>query len=326
MPEIAPGFEAHLERRVRVHSHASLLGDMLDYHFGYGSHGPARHGKRLRPNMTIRVATGEGAGAEDAFDAAAAIEILHNYSLVHDDIEDRDELRHGRKTLWATYGIPHAINAGDAMCAVSSLALTRAAERHPPERVVRMVETLHDAHRIMCDGQTLDLTFESTRDVDLPAYQVMIGAKTAALFEAACRLGALTAACDEAAIETYASLGRAFGMAFQIHDDISGIWGATDATGKTARGDIVRRKWTFPIVWALGRPDCAAREAVARVYAGEAAGDADAESERVVAALDELGAREAARRAAAEHLAVIERFPQSQLREFLLAPLGLAAP
>jgi len=153
----------------------------------------------------------------------------------------------------------------------------------------------------------------------------MIGAKTAALFEAACRLGALTAACDEAAIETYASLGRAFGMAFQIHDDISGIWGATDATGKTARGDIVGENGPSRSSgrWA---PGLRRARAVARVYAGEAAGDADAESERVVAALDELGAREAARRAAAEHLAVIERFPQSQLREFLLAPLGLAAP
>ncbi len=311
---------------MRVHSHASLLGEMLDYHFGYGSYGPARHGKRLRPQMTMRVAQAEGVRVEDAYDAAAAIEILHNYSLVHDDIEDRDELRHGRKTLWTAYGIAHAINAGDAMCAASSLALVRAARRHPPARVVRMIDTLHRAHRTMCDGQALDLTFESSEAVEIAAYQRMIGAKTAALFEAACRLGALTAACDDSAIEAYASLGRAFGMAFQIHDDISGIWGATGATGKAARGDIVRRKWTYPIVWALGRPDSAAREAIARVYASETTDDANAESERVVDALDDLGAREAAGRAAAEHLAVIERFPASQIRDFFLSPLGLAAP
>ena len=99
---------------------------MLLCHFGYGEHGPARRGKRLRPQLLMRVALGEGAPLERALDAAVAVEILHNYSLVHDDIEDGDRLRHGRRTLWSAYGVAHAINAGDAMCALSFASLTSA--------------------------------------------------------------------------------------------------------------------------------------------------------------------------------------------------------
>ena len=105
------------------------------------------------------------AGAEDALDAAAAIEILHNYSLVHDDIEDGDELRHGRPTLWAVYGIPQALNAGDAMCALSFLVLERAPARHRGDRVLQMVRALHEAHATMCDGQSLDLALRTREHV-----------------------------------------------------------------------------------------------------------------------------------------------------------------
>ena len=102
---------------------------MLQYHFGYGKHGPARRGKRLRPTMVARACESAGGVLDDALDAAAAVELLHNYSLVHDDIEDSDRFRHGRPTLWSVYGIAQAINAGDAMCAISFLTLTHSGER-----------------------------------------------------------------------------------------------------------------------------------------------------------------------------------------------------
>jgi geranylgeranyl diphosphate synthase type I len=297
---------------------------MLLRHFGYAPYGPARRGKRLRPQMVMRVATSEGAPIEHALDAAVAVEIFHNYSLVHDDIEDRDELRHGRPTLWSAYGIAQAINAGDAMCALSFLSLEHAAAYLDPRRVLQMLALLHEAHAVMCEGQSLDLHFESERSVDLPGYYRMIECKTAQLFDASCRLGAYAAGCDEPTIAAYGEVGRAYGMAFQIRDDLAGIWSTVDETGKTSGGDVARRKWTFPVVWAMAQPPSKSRTAVADAYALGHRLDVSG-VDRIVEALDALGAREAAQQAAAEHLAVVERHPNRELREFLLLTLGLAA-
>ena len=304
---------------------------MLFSHFGYGAHGPARRGKRLRPRLLLRVTEAEGGAIENALDAAAAIEILHNYSLVHDDIEDGDELRHGRRTLWAVYGIPQALNAGDALCAVSFLVLLNATARHADNRVLRMVRALHEAHATMCDGQSLDLAFERATHVDLDEYHRMIGAKTAALFGASSELGALCAPCEEQSVLRYRELGRAYGLAFQIRDDVLGIWGTVDSTGKVTGNDIARRKWTFPVVWALSRPASAARDRIAQAYAyalGENRNEAVLDEDTVtgvIDALDELGAREAANAAIAEHLAVVERHPVASVRDFLLSSLELAS-
>jgi geranylgeranyl diphosphate synthase, type I len=319
----AERFESALEERITGYRGSREISDMLLRHFGYAPYGPARRGKRLRPQMVLRVATGEGAPIENALDPAVAVEIFHNYSLVHDDIEDRDELRHGRPTLWSAYGIARAINAGDAMCALSFLSLEHAASRLDAERVLRMLALLHEAHAVMCEGQSLDLYFESQRSVDLPGYYRMIECKTAQLFDASCRLGAHAAGCGEAAIIGYGALGRAYGMAFQIRDDVAGIWSTVDDTGKTVAADIARRKWTFPVVWAIAQRSSPARTAIVGAYAEERLDAATVQ--RVVEALDSLGAREAAAEAAAEHLAVLEGHPNRELREFLCGTLGLAA-
>jgi geranylgeranyl diphosphate synthase type I len=274
--------------------------------------------------MVMRVATSEGSPLENAIDAAVAVEIFHNYSLVHDDIEDRDELRHGRRTLWSAYGIEQAINAGDAMCALSFLSLENAATHLDARRVLRMIALLHEAHAVMCEGQSLDLHFESESRVDLDGYHRMIACKTAQLFDASCRLGAHAARCGDGAIDAYGAAGRAYGMAFQIRDDVSGIWSSVDETGKITGIDIARRKWTFPVVWAIAQPRSSARDAVADAYALGRPLE-PAEVDRTIAALDDLGAREAARSAAAEHVAVIERHPNAGLREYLLGTLDLAA-
>jgi geranylgeranyl diphosphate synthase, type I len=297
---------------------------MLLRHFGYGTYGPARRGKRLRPQMVMRVTVGEGGALDDALDAAVAVEIFHNYSLVHDDVEDRDELRHGRPTLWSVYGESQAIDAGDAMCALSFLSLAHAAHRIEAERVLKMLAVLHEAHAVMCEGQSLDLHFEREGRVDLAAYHRMIACKTAELFDASCRLGAHAARCDEAAVAAYGAAGRAYGMAFQIQDDVHGIWASVDATGKVTGNDIARRKWTFPVAWAIAQAPSAARDAVADAYARGTPLE-PGEVERVVAALDQLGAREAARCAVAEHVAVVEGHPNAELRELLLSTLDLSA-
>ena len=274
--------------------------------------------------MVMRVAVSEGAPIEHALDAAVAVEIFHNYSLVHDDIEDRDELRHGRPTLWSAYGIARAIHAGDAMCALSFLSLEHASERLEARRVLRMLALLHEAHAVMCEGQSLDLSFESQRSVGLGEYYRMTGCKTAQLFDASCRLGAHCAGCDETTVDQYGALGRAYGMAFQIRDDVAGIWSSVDETGKTVASDIARRKWTFPVVWAIAQPPSPARTVIAQAYARAGALDRETVG-RIVEALDAIGARAAAGEAAAEHLAVLENHQNVELREYLSSTLGLTA-
>ena len=295
---------------------------MLLRHFGYGPYGPARRGKRLRPQMVVRVAQWEGAPVERAVDAAVAVEIFHNYSLVHDDIEDGDELRHGRPTLWSVFGIAQAINAGDAMCAISFLTLART-KGLEPRVVLAMLQRLHAAHLTMCEGQSLDLQFEREAFVVVDAYRRMISYKTAALFEASCSLGALCAGAGEQTADAFARLGLAYGMAFQVRDDLLGIWATQGQTGKVAGGDLARRKWTYPIVWALSQAPSAARTTVERAYAAGKPLEPQTVAE-VIDALDELGAREAAMRAIAEPMAVMERHPSDALRDYLLGTLAEA--
>ena len=298
-------FEAHLERWLRGFDGDSPTYAMLRYHFGLdGTH--LRRGKRLRPHLTMLVAAAEGSAPDVAYDAAAAIEILHNYSLVHDDIEDRDAMRHGRPTVWKQYGDAHGINTGDAMCALSYLALLNNEAGHPPERVMTMNRILHEANLAMCAGQGLDISFESASAVTLDEYFCMIEGKTGALFGASCALGAISAGASHERVEAYRAMGRAYGLAFQIRDDILGIWGAPHETGKPAGGDIARRKWTFPIAWTLQHGGGPERKLVAQAYAGGAPlGEVAAQA--VIRALGDVGAREAAQAVCDELMATVER-------------------
>jgi geranylgeranyl diphosphate synthase type I len=266
---------------------------MIRYHFGYDAPGSTKPGKRLRPQLLLRTALEEGGRLENALDAAVAIEILHNYSLVHDDIEDGDALRHGRTTIWAKYGIPQGINAGDALCAISYLTLLHEEAVTPPGRVVEMLHVLHEANLLMCEGQGLDIGFETRSTVSMEDYLAMIAGKTGALFAASCELGALAAGATLERAKSYASLGRAYGLAFQIRDDVLGTWGSTDVTGKPSGADIARRKWSFPVVWALGTAPSRDRAIVANAYAAGSQLDGDGVAE-VIAALERLGARDAA--------------------------------
>jgi geranylgeranyl diphosphate synthase type I len=266
---------------------------MIRYHFGYGFPGAAKSGKRLRPQLLLRTALEEGGTLDCALDAAVAIEILHNYSLVHDDIEDGDELRHGRTTIWARYGVAQGINAGDALCAISYLTLLHEEAVAPSDRVLEMLHVLHEANLHMCEGQGFDIMFETLATVTMDQYLEMISGKTGALFAASCSLGALAAGCSPDRVVQYGLLGKAYGRAFQIRDDVLGTWGATDVTGKPSGADIARRKWSFPVVWALGTPPSPDREIVANAYGGGKRLDGRT-VEEVIAALERLGARDAA--------------------------------
>jgi geranylgeranyl diphosphate synthase type I len=299
-PASLEAFEGYLEAAIDRHDDATNRA-LLRAHFGLDDP-QAQRGKRLRPRILFAVAESEGASPESAFGAAAAVEFLHNFSLIHDDIEDRDEVRHGRPTLWVRFGIPAALGAGDAMCALSYVTLLDGSAPLGDGRAAAMARCLFRAHHEMTQGQSYDIGFESAKSVTFEEYLTMIAGKTAAIFGASCELGALVAGADVERAAAYGRVGRSYGLAFQVRDDILGTWGVSAQTGKPSGADIHRRKWSFPVTWAMSRSASADRETVADAYA--TLGELDDErAERVIAALERLGAPDAGDDACSRYIA-----------------------
>ncbi len=268
--------------------------DMMAYHLGWRSaHGElirstAASGKRLRSALAILTceALGESAGA--ARGAAVALELIHNFSLVHDDIQDRSEQRRGRDSVWRLFGAPQAINVGDAMFALAQLALVEHAADSP--RLAEAVRCLNETCVRLVEGQFLDLELESVAAVTFELYQQMIAWKTGALLGGACALGALAANADEAMVVQAAHVGSLLGIAFQFQDDVLGIWGDPGVTGKSNGTDIVNRKKSLPMVLALTRGIGPAGEHLRAIMSSERP-PADADIPTVMDLLEQLGTR-----------------------------------
>jgi geranylgeranyl diphosphate synthase, type I len=285
--------------------HARPLYEMLAYHLGLDQmEGP--RGKRLRPLLGLLAFKSLGGDYRKTLPAAAAVELGHNFSLVHDDIEDADRERRHRPTLWALWGIPLAINAGDALFALSRLALYRLMkeEEYEPQKLLDVMQVYDETCLALCEGQYLDISFERRTDVTVEEYLEMILKKTAALIGASIETGAMMASDDPEVVEAYRRLGRDLGMAFQIADDLKGSFWASADSGKSAAGDLHKRKKTFPVVWAMQN---ASAEDVARLIeiyqpvtdAGDVAPAAEGDllSEELVAEVLEILERSGARAA-----------------------------
>jgi geranylgeranyl diphosphate synthase type I len=285
-------FEGYLESVLDGAAAGNANGPLIREHFGLDDP-TAKRGKRLRPRILLTVAECEGADGSVALGAAAALELLHNFSLIHDDIEDGDEMRHGRQTLWARHGIRPALVAGDAMSALAYLTLVDGSRALPPATLANMMRCLQDAHFRMCEGQAFDIGFETATFVTFDEYVRMIEGKTAALLAVACELGAWAAGGSDERAAAYSSVGRAYGLAFQVRDDVLGAWGKTEETGKPSGADIRRRKWSFPVAWALAQPASADRTIVEEAYSTIGM-LSEEHANRVIAALERLGARDAA--------------------------------
>jgi geranylgeranyl diphosphate synthase type I len=187
-----------------------------------------------------------------AVPAAAAVEILHNFSLVHDDIEDISPTRRGRATLWTLWGQAQAINTGDAMFAMSHLAIVRLLQRGlEPDVVVQALRRFDETCVELTRGQHIDMSFEARGTVPVADYVEMITGKTAVLVALCAELGALIAGADDECVQRYSQFGLNLGLAFQVQDDILGIWGDESLTGKSAATDIATRKKTLPVLFAL---------------------------------------------------------------------------
>lgn len=227
------------------------LYEMLRYHLGLdGSGAPA--GKRMRPLLGLLAYASIAGDHRRALPGAAAVELGHNFSLVHDDIEDGDRERRHRPTLWTVHGIPQAINAGDALFTLSRVALHRLTDLgFPDSTVLRLMRLYDETCLALCEGQFIDIwAAEHDDGMSVELYFDMIGRKTAALIAAAIEAGALLATDDENVIARYRGFGWALGLAFQLNDDLLGIWGQERATGKEP-SDLARHKKTLPVLYAF---------------------------------------------------------------------------
>jgi geranylgeranyl diphosphate synthase type I len=236
-------------------SNTLLFHEMLTYHMGWTGEGAGREatGKRIRPLIVLLATASVGADWKTSLPAAAAVELVHNFSLVHDDVQDNSEKRRGRPTVWTKWGIPMAINVGDALFVIANQAVMDLIKTHPASTVVRAATIVQDTCLDLTRGQFLDRSYEERNDLSLEDYWPMIGGKTSALLSACTHIGALLGNAEEAEQEAYRQFGYHLGLAFQVQDDILGIWGDEAVTGKSAASDLVEGKNSLPVLYALGK-------------------------------------------------------------------------
>lgn len=226
---------------------------MLAYHMGWEGEGagPEARGKRIRPLLVLLTCAACRGEWERALPAGAAVELLHNFSLIHDDIQDNSPTRRGRPTVWRKWGIAQAINAGDAMLTLAHLTLLRLEKTVSPQVALQAARILQQACLLLTEGQYLDLAYEAHGNLSLDSYWHMVSGKTAALLSACTEMGALTAGTSETTRAACRQFGYSLGLAFQAQDDILGIWGNAALTGKSAESDLVAGKKSLPIVYGI---------------------------------------------------------------------------
>ncbi|MFY1694314.1 polyprenyl synthetase family protein [Solwaraspora sp. WMMA2101] len=275
---------------------ATPVRTVAEYHFGWcdaaGDPTDAGWGKGLRGGLTLAAADAVGGSAASAVPAAVAVELVHNFTLLHDDVMDHDQVRRGRPTAGAAFGDAQAILAGDAL-----LALALDTVRGRPAATAEVCRALLD----LVSGQSADVAFESRTTVGLDACLTMAAGKTAALIAAACALGALSADADADAdrVDGLRGYGHHLGMAFQLTDDLLGIWGDPAVTGKPVDADLRRRKKSLPVVYALTSGTAAGAE-LASLYAIPGA-STDTQVRRATQLVEQAGGRDWARQEADRH-------------------------
>jgi geranylgeranyl diphosphate synthase type I len=287
--------------RAAVESLPGSLRRVAMYHFGWehadGSPAAGAAGKAIRPALVLAAARALGGDPQPAVRAAVAVELAHNFTLLHDDVIDEDPTRRYRPTAWTVFGTSDAIITGDALLA---LALRLFAEdRHPASAAAS--ERLAVCVIELCAGQQADCAFEerAPHEVSLEECLGMAMAKTGALLGCACALGALYAGAGQEEAAAMDAFGRQAGLAFQLIDDLIGIWGDPERTGKPAGADLAAHKKSLPVVAALASGTPAGAE-LAKLYRGPMNASA---VRRATEAVDRAGGRDWAQLQAADRMA-----------------------
>ena len=317
--------EIEEELKKSFEGHELPFYNLLRYHLGWvdpeGKPTQAVKGKSLRAILCLLASEAVGGNPQEILPVAAALELLHNFTLIHDDVQDEDLERRHRPTVWAIWGKPQAINAGDALHTLAALTVLRLREKDiSAEKVIRALQILEESCLKLIEGQYLDLIFEERLDIRVEAYLKMVERKTAALFEGAAWMGASLGTDDEELVTALRGYGKELGLAFQIRDDILGIWGSEEKTGKKPRADIRRRKKTLPVIHALERSG-----ELRQLYQKKEL--QEEEVNLAVEILERCGSREFAQELAQEHchqaLARLAEFPLRKSPKKSLKELAL---
>ena len=303
--------DAEINQTFEGHDFPKPLYDIMKYHLGWldSDLKPAEGyvGKRFRPTMCLLTYNAISGVYDKALAPAAALELIHNFSLIHDDIEDMDTERRHKPTVWKIWGVPHAINAGDGMHVMANLAALRLDELNVTHsKIVDVMGILNRTVMELCEGQYLDMSFEGRTDVTPDMYLDMVSRKTAALIEASTFIGAVLATNDEELSEHFKNFGRKIGTAFQIVDDIIGIWQKTEDTGKPKASDIKNKKKTLPVLYAFENASKKDRDQLIEVYKKDAL--SDDEVSNILNILDGVNARE-------ESQKIADKFEREALEE-----------
>jgi geranylgeranyl diphosphate synthase, type I len=257
LPSVFERYHAEIDAEISdiIDERDSHLYDMLRYHLGWmDSKGKVRkrsNGKAVRPTLCLLACEAVGGDYQPALPAAAAVELVHNFSLIHDDIQDDDVERHHQPSVWRVWGKAQAINAGTVMRMLANVALRRL--KVSPAKKLRIQKLIDEATIRLIEGQYLDISFESRSDISSSDYIDMVGCKTAALIACAVGSGAELGTNDRKTISSLQEFGWNLGVAFQTKDDILGIWGKKEETGKPSGNDIRRRKKTLPFILGMQR-------------------------------------------------------------------------
>ena len=254
--------------------------NLLKYYMGWvDEHGypsAGMEGKALRPTLCLFACEAVGGTSDMAMPAAVALEFIHIFSLIHDDIQDEDETRHNRETLWKLWGVPKALVAGNVLRVVADQALhhlVSAGLRH--DRALAAMGLLTEAYLEMIEGQYLDLSFEGRNDIGVDDYFQMISRKTGALIRCSMALGAVVGSDDPEVAAAFRRCGTALGYVFQIRDDVLGVWGEEERTGKPVGADIRRKKNSYPVVYAKEKAQHQDVARLAEIYGKDNLDDSD---------------------------------------------------
>jgi len=239
------------------------LFDIIRYHLGLDNKEKAK-GKMLRPLLCLFACKAVGGDFHIALPVACTIELIHNFSLIHDDIEDGSPTRRHQPAVWKVWGQAQAINAGDALLSLAYLSLSRL--QVSPKMILRIDQIISETCLQLCQGQYLDIAFEKERSISQRDYFRMASAKTAALFKTSLHLGALVGGGKRGEIQHLCRYGQNLGLGFQIQDDFLSLWGEE---GDKFPPDILRKKKIFPIVYAIEKGEGRMKEELLHIYTKE---------------------------------------------------------
>jgi len=280
--------------RLSVPNCGNSVYKLLEYAMGWidedGRPVSKSKGKALRPTLCLLSSVASGGTIQSALPAAVALELIHNFSLIHDDIQDKDKIRHHRRTVWAVWGNSKALVAGDVLKIIADRSLTDVKDKGLNSIISNRINgLLTEAYLEMIEGQYLDLDYERRTDVGISNYLDMVSRKTGALIRSSMNIGALLGSEDDSVADTFRKCGSAVGYLFQVRDDILGIWGQETLTGKPVGSDIRRRKNTFPVVYTISKIGGSDKRELLHIYQKDNIDDNDVQS--VLEIMDKVDTR-----------------------------------